>query len=201
MIEYIVPIYGEWNYGYRHNQWTWYGTRHRGIDISCPLSTPIHMPADGVCYIHKSFNGGNELTIIHDNGSKSYMAHISYYRIGDGQRVVQGEVIAYVGNTGFLTTGPHLHWHVYINGKIDDPSKYFTNNPINMAVKQLAEQQQKKLKDLFDGNVVVGYEVETGKFYEIKNNEKEEFEEKVLIRRLYMAAGNKATFDQIPNKK
>ena len=200
MIEYIVPIFGEWNYGYRHGDWTYYFVKHRGIDLRCPLSTPIHQPADGVCYIKKSLKGGNELTINHDNGTTSYMAHISSYRVGNGQKAVRGEVIAYVGNTGIWTTGPHLHWHIYVNGQVDDPSKYFINNSINMVVKRLAEQQQKKLRDLLDGNVVVGYEVTTGKFYEIKNNQKEEFKEDVLIRRHFMAAGDKATFDEIPNK-
>ena len=203
MISFDIPIKTDWRYGYRHGQRTWYGVRHRGIDLSCPKWTPIYAPASGtILNIKKSWKGGNELVIGHADDVVSYMCHIvdEGYRVGVREHVEPGQIIAYVGNTGALTTGAHLHWHIYIDGVVSDPALYFTNNNINMAVKNLADQQKKKLNDLLNGNVVVGYEVTTGKFYEIKDNKKEEFTEAELIRRHFMAAGNKATFDQIPNK-
>lgn len=97
------------------------GTRTQGlhgynaVDLGAPIGTPIVASASGDVIIVKSsgWNGGygNYLVIRHDNGTQTLYAHNSRNIVGAGQRVVQGQVIGYVGSTG-RSTGPHVHFEV-----------------------------------------------------------------------------------------
>ena len=99
---------------------------HRGIDISTFRSgDPIVVTADGqvvaVEYDHNGF--GNNVIIRHRHGFYTRYAHMLSFRVQAGQRVQQGQVIGYIGNTG-LSTGPHLHYEVHIGSDVVDPYRY-----------------------------------------------------------------------------
>jgi len=98
---------------------------HKGIDISTYRSgDPIVTTADGqVVTIEYSEDFGNYVIIRHKHGYYTRYAHMLSSRVRLGQRVQQGEVIGYIGNTG-LSTGPHLHYEIHIGSDVVDPYKY-----------------------------------------------------------------------------
>lgn len=99
-------------------------TYHEGIDIAVPEGTPIRA-AKGGTVIMASYNGGygNYTCVDHGSGLSTCYAHQSGFAVSSGQRVSQGQVIGYSGNTG-ASTGPHLHFEVRINGAAQDPMGY-----------------------------------------------------------------------------
>jgi murein DD-endopeptidase MepM/ murein hydrolase activator NlpD len=98
---------------------------HKGIDISTYRSgDPIVTTADGqVVTIEYTEDFGNYVIIRHKHGYYTRYAHMLSSRVRLGQRVQQGEVIGYIGNTG-LSTGPHLHYEIHIGSDVVDPYKY-----------------------------------------------------------------------------
>ncbi|GEM_PF-393877 len=106
---------------------------HNGIDIAAPFGTPIKAAASGVVAYAGWFGGyGYTVILTHPNGFYTLYAHLSRYVVKEGQKVYQGQVIAYEGSTGW-STGPHLHFAVYrkIGGKKEfvDPMKYLPPMP------------------------------------------------------------------------
>ena len=100
---------------------------HKGIDISTYRSgDPVVTTADGqVVTIDYAEDFGNYVIIRHKHGYYTRYAHLLSARVRLGQRVQQGDVIGYIGNTG-LSTGPHLHYEVHIGSDVVDPYKYMT---------------------------------------------------------------------------
>jgi murein DD-endopeptidase MepM/ murein hydrolase activator NlpD len=98
---------------------------HKGIDISTYRSgDPVVTTADGqVVTIEYTGDFGNYVIIRHKHGYYTRYAHLLSARVRLGQRVQQGEVIGYIGNTG-LSTGPHLHYEIHIGSDVVDPYKY-----------------------------------------------------------------------------
>lgn len=98
---------------------------HLGIDYAAPTGRKIHAAASGKI-IHRGLKGGYGKTIIikHTNGYKTLYAHQYKYAKGlnVGSLVKQGELIGYVGSTG-RSTGPHLHFGLYKNGRAVNPNK------------------------------------------------------------------------------
>jgi murein DD-endopeptidase MepM/ murein hydrolase activator NlpD len=97
---------------------------HLGIDFGARRGTPILAAGDGVV----SFSGwqggyGKVVKISHGSGYVTLYAHQSRIRVGRGQRVKKGQVIGYVGSTG-RSTGPHLHFGMYINGRAVNPASH-----------------------------------------------------------------------------
>ncbi|MFC3174029.1 M23 family metallopeptidase [Novosphingobium bradum] len=94
---------------------------HRGIDLAGPYGAPIHCASEGVV-VGTGWHGGYGLlvTLAHPSGLQTRYAHLGGIAVGLGQRVRRGDVIGYVGTTG-LSTGPHLHYEVRINGMAIDP--------------------------------------------------------------------------------
>jgi murein DD-endopeptidase MepM/ murein hydrolase activator NlpD len=110
---YIRPVTPD---GGRIRKTQGFHTRYNAVDVGAPVGTPIHAMADGVVIVTKSpkaYNGGyGGLTIIsHANGSQTLYAHQSRIIVSSGDRVTQGQVIGYTGNTG-KSTGPHLHFEI-----------------------------------------------------------------------------------------
>ncbi len=101
-----------------------WGSLHPGIDIGVGMGTPIHAAASGRV-ITASYSGGygNLVVVDHGNGLATAYAHQSSMAVTPGQQVSQGQVIGYVGSTGF-STGPHLHFEVRVNGSPVDPMGY-----------------------------------------------------------------------------
>ncbi|MDR0569572.1 MAG: M23 family metallopeptidase [Spirochaetaceae bacterium] len=113
-------------FGQNENPFTGQYYIHKGIDLSTYRpGDPIVATADGqvvtVDYEHSGF--GNNVIIKHKHGFYTRYAHMLTIRVKTGQRVQQGEVIGYIGNTG-LSTGPHLHYEVHIGSDVVDPYKY-----------------------------------------------------------------------------
>ena len=94
---------------------------HRAIDYAAPIGTPILATGDGVVK-QAGWNGGygNFISIRHNDTWTTQYAHLSQYAIKSGQRVEQGQVIGYVGSTGW-STGPHLHYEMVKNGTKVNP--------------------------------------------------------------------------------
>jgi murein DD-endopeptidase MepM/ murein hydrolase activator NlpD len=97
---------------------------HEGIDVSAPMGMEIEAPASGIVTQVSWVEGyGNMFTIDHGYGLVTRYAHCSKILVVRGQRVKRGQPIAKVGSTG-LSTGPHLHYEVWVNGRPVDPMKY-----------------------------------------------------------------------------
>lgn len=96
---------------------------HNGVDYAAPVGTPVRATASGRI-ISVGWNGGygNSVLIQHTGPYSTLYAHLSSYRSGLrlGQRVEQGEIIGYVGQTG-LATGPHLHYELQVYGQYRNP--------------------------------------------------------------------------------
>ena len=97
---------------------------HEGIDVSAPMGAEIEAPAAGIVTDVKWEEGyGNMLTVDHGYGLVTRYAHCSKILVARGSRVKRGQKVALVGSTG-LSTGPHLHYEVWVNGKPVNPMKY-----------------------------------------------------------------------------
>src|SRR5213594_4092946 len=97
---------------------------HEGIDVTAPMGAEIEAPAAGiVTEVRWEAGYGNIVTMDHGFGLVTRFAHCSKILVVRGQRVKRGQVIARVGSTG-LSTGPHLHYEVWVNRKPVDPMKY-----------------------------------------------------------------------------
>ncbi len=111
---------------------------HHGIDFAAPIGTPIYATADGtVDNVEISFAGygyGKKVEIDHGFGYRTRYAHMHMFVVRNGQKVRRGDLIGYVGDTG-LSTAPHLHYEVFINGMQVNPIHYFFNdlNPAEYA--------------------------------------------------------------------
>lgn len=97
---------------------------HEGIDVTAPTGTPIVAPAAGRV-VRASNDKGYGLTveIDHGHGIRTRFAHCSRIAVRVGQQVTRGQLIAAVGSTG-LSTAPHLHYEIHVNGKPVDPLTY-----------------------------------------------------------------------------
>ncbi len=96
---------------------------HHGVDYAAPSGTPVNSVADGtVTYCGWSGGGGNTIKVKHAKGLVSSYMHLRGYAKGvrNGSHVSQGQLIGYVGSTG-LSTGPHLDFRLYKNGKAINP--------------------------------------------------------------------------------
>ena len=101
-----------------------WGTIHAGLDIACPVGTPILAGESGtVIASYLSSSAGEYIVIDHGGGVVTEYMHNSTRLVSVGDQVTRGQVIAYSGNTGF-STGPHCHFGLRINGTRIDPEPY-----------------------------------------------------------------------------
>ena len=116
------------NYGYRRHPIHGTYKMHTGIDISAPSGTPVRA-ADGGEIIAVGWRGGygKMIVVMHGNRHGSSVTtlygHLSGFAVSKGQSVGKGQVIGYVGSTGY-STGPHLHFEVRLNGQTVNPRGY-----------------------------------------------------------------------------
>jgi len=102
---------------------------HTGIDFAATIGTPIYATADGtIDILDVSFSGyGKKIEIDHGFGYRTRYAHMHGFAVRLGQKVKRGDLIGYVGDTG-LSTAPHLHYEVFVNGVLANPVHYFFND-------------------------------------------------------------------------
>ena len=107
------------SYGMRKHPILGYNKMHRGTDFAAPSGTPIMASGAGkITRARWCGGGGNCVKIKHNSTYQTVYAHMKSFARGikEGRRVKQGQIIGYVGSTG-LSTGPHLHYEVIVNGK------------------------------------------------------------------------------------
>jgi len=98
---------------------------HYGIDILAPALSPIKSVDNGIVISADwTMETGYTIGIQHDDNLISYYKHNSALLKKTGEPVAAGEAIAIIGNTGHLTSGPHLHFELWYNGKSLDPSQF-----------------------------------------------------------------------------
>lgn len=102
---------------------------HPGIDFAASIGTPIYATADGrIAEVSVKFSGyGKMVEIDHGFGYRTRYAHMHEFAVRSGQHVKRGDLIGYVGDTG-MSTAPHLHYEVLINGSKVNPVHYFYND-------------------------------------------------------------------------
>lgn len=104
-----------------------YGTArfHAGMDFSANPGTDVYATGDGtVVKMGWQTGYGNTIIIDHGFGYETWYAHLQEFRTTLGKKVVRGEVIGGVGNTG-KSTGPHLHYEVHVKGQVVNPVNYY----------------------------------------------------------------------------
>ena len=107
------------SFGMRKHPILGYNKMHRGTDFAAPSGTPIMASGSGtVTRARWCGGGGNCVKIKHNSSYETIYAHMKSFAKGikEGRKVKQGQIIGYVGSTG-LSTGPHLHYEVIVNGK------------------------------------------------------------------------------------
>jgi murein DD-endopeptidase MepM/ murein hydrolase activator NlpD len=112
-------------FGMRRHPILGYSRMHAGVDWAAPRGTPIYAAGQGVVEKAGREGGyGNAVRIAHSNGYETVYGHMQGFARGlkEGMRVRQGQVIGYVGSTG-LSTGPHLHYEVHVNGRPQNPMR------------------------------------------------------------------------------
>ncbi|MGH2349374.1 MAG: M23 family metallopeptidase [bacterium] len=94
---------------------------HRGVDLAAAAGTPVAAANDGIVRLAETLPlSGKAVLLDHGMGIVTSYLHQSAILVRPGQRVRRGEIIGRVGSTG-LSTGPHLHWGLRINGVHVDP--------------------------------------------------------------------------------
>ncbi|WP_455286564.1 M23 family metallopeptidase [Cupriavidus necator] len=122
------------NFGWRihpvHRQWI----QHKGVDYAAPTGTRVFATADGtVDFVGQQTGYGNIVILKHPDGYSTYYAHLSGFAgIQPGQRIRQGQMIAYVGQTGWAT-GPHLHYELRFNDVPQNPLSVMLMEPVPLS--------------------------------------------------------------------
>ncbi len=131
---------------------------HNGVDFGLPVGTMIVAPADGI--VDKatfSRSAGYWLTVRHSGGLSTVYMHLSKINVRPGQRIKKGTVLARSGNTG-LSTGPHLHYEIRVNGRAVNPLRINLDNrniKVNNRARQAFAASVKKYKrELHQSNLM-----------------------------------------------
>ena len=97
---------------------------HHGIDLAAPMGAPIRSIAAGQVIYADPFGGYGKIVVVrHASGLTSHYGHCAELNVQIGDRVAAGDIIGTVGSTG-LSTGPHLHFEIRIDGKPQNPERY-----------------------------------------------------------------------------
>jgi murein DD-endopeptidase MepM/ murein hydrolase activator NlpD len=121
---------------------------HTGIDWASPIGTPILASGTGIIEeVGPKGQNGNYIRIRHSNGYQTAYSHMSRFAPGvkQGVKVRQGQVIGFVGNTGF-STGPHLHYEVLVNNRFVDPLSIQVPQERKLTGKLLGDFQRERMR-------------------------------------------------------
>jgi murein DD-endopeptidase MepM/ murein hydrolase activator NlpD len=116
---------------------------HKGIDLRGPVGTPIYATADGIVGRAQWVRGyGKYVELEHGNAIETRYAHMSALNVYAGQRVRKGEILGFMGSTGY-STGSHLHYEIRIGGEAVNPTSFLAQmNSSQEQAKQLIASQQ-----------------------------------------------------------
>ncbi len=126
----IRPAIGHFSrgFGYKDDPFTGLKQFHTGVDIANHIGTPVYATANGQVIDVEVTNGlGKTVIIDHGFGFKTKFGHLDRYKVQVGQKIKRGEIIGYMGNTGY-STGPHVHYEVLVNNSPVNPYKFIVNN-------------------------------------------------------------------------
>ena len=116
-------------FGFRRDPFTRKHKFHDGDDFSARRGTPVYATGDGKVIKSKYYGTfGNYIEIRHGNGYKTIYAHLNNRKVSVGDRVIRGQQIGTVGNTG-KSTAPHLHYEVSYKNKSQNPIDYYFDTP------------------------------------------------------------------------
>ena len=119
--------YASSGYGVRSDPFSGFNAFHRGVDFNGPRGSDVLTVADGVVEFAGRRSGyGNVVEIDHGNGYMTLYGHNQQNLVKEGERVKAGDVIAKMGSTG-RATGSHVHFEVWLNGKVVNPNQYLRN--------------------------------------------------------------------------
>jgi murein DD-endopeptidase MepM/ murein hydrolase activator NlpD len=125
---------------------------HRGIDFAAPIGTPVKAPANSTVKFFGDKGGyGKTIILQHDDHHDTLYAHLLNY-VDDlfvGELIQKGQVIGYVGQSG-LSTGPHLHFELHIDGVYQNPLPATTLPPGTLIVDDDLPQQEKSNESPID---------------------------------------------------
>ena len=121
-------------FGKREDPFSGEGALHKGVDISAPMGTAVHVAADGVVIFADNMTGFGKLIVVdHGAGIQTFYAHLSKFYVLPGHEVRRGDSIGAVGMTGRVTA-PHLHYEVHINGTPMNPYRWLQHAGIYQQV-------------------------------------------------------------------
>jgi murein DD-endopeptidase MepM/ murein hydrolase activator NlpD len=126
---FIYPVRGRLTsrFGWRHDPISGVRRFHAALDLAAPLGTTVKAAMDGrVSTVGVNSTYGNFIILSHGNGYQTLYAHLNTVSVKKDDRVNQGARIGEVGNTGY-STGPHLHFAVYRNGRAVNPLEYLNS--------------------------------------------------------------------------
>lgn len=124
------PIFSDWRF-------------HHGLDLSANIGTPVYATGDGVVTRAEYGGGyGNVVFVNHGFGFETRYAHLSKFKVHEGQKVKRGEVIGYVGNTGW-STRPHLHYEVLYRGEWTNPMNFMYRDLSQKAFNEIVREAKK----------------------------------------------------------
>ena len=138
-------------FGYRRHPVLGYFKMHTGVDWAAPIGTPIFAAGNGTVLTAGWHSGyGRRVEIQHANGYVTAYNHMSGFGRGvtEGVRIRQGQIVGYLGSSG-LSTGPHLHYEVMVNGHFVDPMRVKLARTREIEGKLLADF--KRERDRIDG--------------------------------------------------
>lgn len=127
-------------FGMRRHPVLGFSRMHRGIDFAAPAGTPIYAAGDGrVGFAGRNSGYGNYVRVDHDGRYATAYAHLSRFAPGlkVHSRVKQGQVIGYVGSTG-VSTGPHLHYEILVDGSQVNPLEVKTVGQVRLAGEEMS---------------------------------------------------------------
>lgn len=111
-------------FGVRNDPYTDKQVMHKGLDVAGPIGTTVLSPSEGYVIYAAFRNGyGNAIVIDHGFGVQSHFGHLSEFRVKAGDKVMRGQQIGAIGNSG-RSTGPHLHYEVRVHGIPQNPQKF-----------------------------------------------------------------------------
>ncbi len=137
----IWPITGRITspFGYRIAPLSIASEYHTGVDIANEPGTPVHATADGVVRYSGWANGyGLSMVLDHGFSYSTLYGHLSELLVKEGAQVKRGQIIGRVGSTG-TSTGPHLHYEVWLDGSPTNPVKYLQNGSKNSPLADIFE--------------------------------------------------------------
>ncbi len=130
------------NFGMRFHPILNYSRMHQGVDFGAEWGSPVMAAAGGkVSFAGPHGGHGNYIMLQHNKELATGYAHLSKFAVKSGQSVSQGQIIGYVGSTG-LSTGPHLHYEVWLRGQATNPQSIKFLGGTQLAGGELARFQR-----------------------------------------------------------